>query len=582
MNKKIMGCSIGNCVHVAGVANFFRLADTRGFDTILLGAAVSPDRLANEVFTQKPDILCVGYRLTPENGQKILLRLIRLLQNYTLPIKKIFGGTPKTVALAKQLDFFDYFFIGEESIDRLESVFSWLKGGDFPAVNSLATKRRPAVQLALDSLPMINNQGMQMPLLRHHFGLPRMQDTIDGVTRIAESEALDIISLAPDQNAQEFFFRPEEQNSSLNGAGGFPVRNKSELLELNLARKYGNYPYLKIYSGTQDLLSWAQLSCETIDNAWGTIPLCWYSELDGRSKRPLETAITENIDVIKWYASVGKPVEINEAHHWSLRDAPDVIAIVMAYIAAYIAKKSGVKQYIAQYMFNNPSFTSMPHDIAKMAVKTMLVQSLEDDSFRTYRQLRAGLAHFSIDLDVAKGQIGAATSMMMAFNPHILHVVGFTEGDHAANAEEVIESCKITRGVIKNISYGLPNIFADKNIKNKAISLFKQSQILLNAIRLFGYKIGSEDPLSDPKVISESIKKGILDAPHLRGQPCALGSIKTLPWDGGCVATDQNGNAISEQQRLAAPMRQLGIDPRELLDFDPLFGKFSLPQLTIS
>ncbi|HBK86124.1 MAG TPA: methionine synthase, partial [Firmicutes bacterium] len=66
-----------------------------------------------------------------------------------------------------------------------------------------------------------------------------------------------------------------------------------------------------------------------------------YSELDGRSNRPLATAIAENLATMAWYAERGIPVEVNEAHHWSLREASDTIAVAMAYLAAAFAKQQG-------------------------------------------------------------------------------------------------------------------------------------------------------------------------------------------------------------------------------------------------
>lgn len=44
------------------------------------------------------------------------------------------------------------------------------------------------------------------PLIRHHFGRPSLEETVEGVKLIAESRVLDVISLGPDQNAQEYFF----------------------------------------------------------------------------------------------------------------------------------------------------------------------------------------------------------------------------------------------------------------------------------------------------------------------------------------------------------------------------------------
>ena len=105
--------------------------------------------------------------------------------------------------------------------------------------------------------------------------------------------------------------------------------------------------------------------------------------------------------------SVIFPVEINEPHHWGLRDAHDVIPVVAAYISAYNAKKLGVRNYIAQYMFNNPSGVSLTMDFARVLAMIDMVESLEDETFKTYRQTRAGLPLFVVDKYVAKGQLAA-------------------------------------------------------------------------------------------------------------------------------------------------------------------------------
>jgi hypothetical protein len=556
----LLGCSLGNCVHIAGVANFFRIAEGYGFETILLGAAIEPETLGQQIVKTRPDAVCVSYRLTAENCRNVLAKLKNVLDGLDYRGKVFFGGTPKTVEIAKEFGIFDYYFVGEEDMSRILALLDWLGGKDKPSEKALTRGERLPVEYAVDNLPILNAQGLQVPLLRHHFGLPSVKETVDGVCRIAEAEVLDVISIAPDQNAQEFFFCPEQSDRKLDGAGGVPVRSEEDLLKLHKARQCGNRPYLRIYSGTQELLKWAQLSVRTIDNAWGAIPLCWYSELDGRSKRSLLEAIKENMSVVKWYAQIGKAVEINESHHWSLRDGPDVVAVAMAYISAYVAKKLGVKQYFAQYMFNNPSFTSTPHDIAKIVAQNILVKSLEDENFRTYRQVRAGLAHFSVDTDVAKGQLGMATAMMMAFNPHIIHIVGFTEADHAASASEVIESVKIVRGVIRNASAGVANLFADPAVKQKAQKMFFDAQVLLGAMKLLGESMSSADGLADPQVIAKAVSGGLFDAPHLCGQVCAAGLVRTLPKDGGCAAVDANGKELSEYHRLREPARRLNLD----------------------
>ena len=226
-------------------------------------------------------------------------------------------------------------------------------------------------------------------------------------------------------------------------------------------------------------------------------------------------------------------------------------------------------------MLNNPSFTNIPHDLAKIGVENILVKSLESNDFHVYRQLRAGLAHFSVDSQIAKGQLAVSTATMLNFNPHIVHIVSFTEADHAALATEVIESAKIVRGVIRNLAPGIPNAYGGQLIKQKAEKLFFDAQILLGAVKMLGENMGSHDPLSDPKVIAQAIQAGIFDAPQLRGQKCIPGDVKTLPKDGGCVAVDTTGKEIDEYQRLREPTKRLKIDFNKVKKIKPFLGKSS-------
>ena len=52
----------------------------------------------------------------------------------------------------------------------------------------------------------------------------------------------------------------------------------------------------------------------------------------------------------------------------------------------------GVKDYIAQYMFNVPPSISPAMDLAKMLAKIEMIEGLQDRNFTVYRQARAGLA----------------------------------------------------------------------------------------------------------------------------------------------------------------------------------------------
>jgi methylmalonyl-CoA mutase cobalamin-binding subunit len=534
--KKILGAAIGNCVHVSGLYHFLKLAEKEGYSTILLGPAIPPKQIVENIKKHNPEIVALGYRLTPNVGVSLVRELMTLLnENKIKNIKFIFGGTPPVAEALRELNFFNKIFNGKESV---KEIIEYLRG------TTGKGKKFKFPDTLLERISM----KYPYPLLRHHFGRPDLLETIEGVKKIAESEVLDIISLGTDQNAQEHFFHPEDMLKELEGAGGVPVRKSNDLMEIYKASRCGNFPLMRCYSGTRDLLSWAKMSVETINNAWAAIPLCWYSVIDGRSKRSLYDAISENQSVMKWYAEKNIPVEVNESHQWSLRDAHDSLAVTMAFLAAYNAKKVGVKNYVAQYMFNTPPGTSVKMDVAKMLAKLKLIESLEDKNFKAYREVRAGIAHFSSIPAEAKGQLSASAVISLAMQPHILHVVGFSEGDHACYPEELIESCNIIHGVLQNCLYDLPDFSSDKQIINRRDELIEEAKVLLDSIKIFG-KDTSEDPWSDPKVLSASIKNGILDAPHFRGNPNLCGRITTRLINGAWYAVDESGLILKESKR---------------------------------
>ncbi|MFH1074561.1 MAG: methionine synthase, partial [Candidatus Firestonebacteria bacterium] len=269
----------------------------------------------------------------------------------------------------------------------------------------------------------------------------------------------------------------------------------------------------------------------------------------GRSKRSLTDTITENQSVIKWYAQKGIPVEINESHQWSLRDAHDSLAVTMAYIAAYNAKALGVKNYVSQYMFNTPPGTSPKMDLAKMLAKQELIHSLHDNNFQSFTEVRAGIAHFSSDPLMAKGQLAASAVIALSLNPHILHVVGFSEGDHAILPEELIESCKIIHGVLYNCLNDLPDYSSDKKIISRKEELINEAKILINALKSSASK-NVNDPLTDPETLANAIKSGLLDTPHFKGNPHLCGSIFTQLISGAWYAVEQSsGKILNEEQR---------------------------------
>jgi hypothetical protein len=367
---------------------------------------------------------------------------------------------------------------------------------------------------------------------------------------MAEAEVLDVISLGIDQDAQENFFHPERQEARRRGAGGVPVRSPEDYRRLFAASRCGNFPLMRTYSGTDDFLRLAEMYVETINNAWCAIPLFWFNQMDGRGPWDLRGSIEQHQQVMAWYGSKGIPVELNEPHHWGMREAPDVIYVVAAYLSAYNARAFGVSDYIAQLMFNSPPGLSDAMDLAKMLAIQELIQPMAGSNFRIWWQTRTGLLSFPLDPEAARGHLAASIYLQMGLRPHIVHVVGFTEADHAATATEVIAACKIARRAIENALGGQPELRADEGVQKRKTELVAEAQVTLQAIRSLAHAEVA-DPLLDPQTLTEAVTRGILDAPHLRGNRFGRGEIRTRTISGMNLAVDENGNPLREEQRLA-------------------------------
>jgi len=547
----VIGASLGNCVHVAGAAHFLSLAEDEGYETLFLGPAVSVATVLDSVETRKPVMVTLGYRLTPENGVTIVRELIEKSAGLTHKPVWIFGGTAPVAERVRELGFFDVIFDGTDDID--DSI-TFLRTGTLP--------EKGGAELFAADLAGRLAQKNPYPLLRHHFGLPSYDETLEGVAEIAQSRVLDVISLGIDQNTQQYFFRPEDRKPEMDGAGGVPVYDADGFARLKDASQCGNFPLMRCYSGTADVLPLAEVLNKTIANAWCAVPLCWYNELDGRGDRPLQTSMEEAQELIALHGRLGIPVELNEPHHWGLRDAHDTVSVAMSYISAYNAKKFGVRDYISQYMFNIPNSLSFSMDLAKVLAQIEMTESLADHDFRVYRQTRAGLPFLSGDSAVAKGQLAATTALQMNVRPHIIHVVGYSEALHAATPDVIIESCKIVRGVVRSTLSGNAEALSDPRVKERRSELLSEARYLLDFIRE-EYSGVSGDPLSDAAVLSDCIKRGILDAPHIVKSGEFRGTLQTRIKDGKCLAWDsKTGSATDEMTRLA---RLTGKTKREVV-----------------
>ncbi|HEX7392264.1 MAG TPA: cobalamin B12-binding domain-containing protein [Thermoplasmata archaeon] len=537
---KILGAAIGNCVHVAGINAFLDLARSIGYDVEFMGPATPITQLVSAIRAKAPDIVAISYRLAPDSAASLLNQLKEeMAKDPSLRAPRyVFGGTGPVAIVARDSGIFEVAFDGSEPV---ETIKARLRGVILTKVEAIPSS---------DLVSRIEASN-PVPILRHHFGLPKVKDTVEGARKIAEANVLDILSIAPDQNAQESFFRPKEIDPKLDGSGGVSIRKPEDLEAIWNATRKGNYPLLRCYSGTRDLTKWAEMLKSTINIAWGAVPIMWYSELDGRSKRPLKEAIAENQEAIRWYATNGVPVEINESHQWALRSCGDTIELATAYIAAYNARWLGVRDYVCQFMFDTPKGIAPSMDLAKMLAKLELVESLSSDHFRVIRMVRSGLASMSPAPNEAKGQLAASIYSAMALKPHIVHVVGFSEADHVATPEDVIESCQIAKGALTKAMLGVPDPRADPTIAARKARLLEDAKFLIDAVKRAGAK-HPEEPLTSPDVLFSAVRNGLLDAPDLKGNPVARGILKTAIVNGACVAVDKSTNApVPEKDRVA-------------------------------
>ena len=548
MAKMLIGGAIGECVHVAGVSRFLRLAENAGWETVFLGPAVPIEKMLQTAREARARIgpggeLLVGvsYRLTPETGERLLGQFAEEAADlHEAGVRFVFGGTPPVVERIKKINFFERSFDGTEPV---EEVIAFLRGQ--PVTNNPDDYPQTTVERIRWKAPY--------PILRHHFGLPTMQASLEGIRQIAEARVLDVISLGIDQDAQENFFHTERQDPRRTGAGGVPVRSPEDYRALFVASRAGNFPLVRTYSGTDDFIRLAEMYVETINIAWCAIPLFWFNKMDGRGPWDVEGSIREHQKVMAWYGQRGIPVELNEPHHWGMRDAPDVVFVVSAYLSAYNARAFGVKDYIAQLMFNSPAELSDKMDLAKMLAVIEIIQPLTQHAprFTIWKQTRTGLLSYPVEENAARAHLAASIYLQMALKPHIIHIVGHTEADHAATGQDVIESARMARRAIEN-AMGQPDLTADPEVQRRKAELVKEAGVTLEAIRAAAGP-GVPDPLVDPATLAKAVALGILDAPQLRNNPYAQGKIVTHIDARGAnlAANPATGQPLGETERLA-------------------------------
>jgi methanogenic corrinoid protein MtbC1 len=101
MSTAVAG-ALGECVHVAGVFNFLRLAETAGWRTIFLGPAISVEKIIAAAKREQADLVGVSYRLTPETGERLLGEFAEAADELrTAGMRFVFAGTPPVAERAR-------------------------------------------------------------------------------------------------------------------------------------------------------------------------------------------------------------------------------------------------------------------------------------------------------------------------------------------------------------------------------------------------------------------------------------------------------------------------------------------------
>ena len=145
----------------------------------------------------------------------------------------------------------------------------------------------------------------------------------------------------------------------------------------------------------------------------------------------------------------------------------------------------------------------------------------------------------------------------MSIKPHIYHVVGFCEAHHAARSEDIIESAMIVRGILKNEFLGSVDMTKDKNVVERKNALIEDAKIIIESIKSLNLNL--ENPLTDPETLTEAVRIGILDAPHLQGSQIAKGQLKTRMVSGGLYAYDEKQKKIiTEKERINLLLKEAG------------------------
>jgi uncharacterized protein (TIGR01319 family) len=577
--RRVMVGAIGKCVHNLGVETFADWMEDQGsgYVSVKLGPAVPIQEVINKIREARPEVVGISMRLGDLHVDKLITEFIEAATRYGLHpkdsgIRYSFGGLRPAANLVRAMTGLaleeDRFVREDEKHYDLQAVaeeykqkehfqgFFELVADDFVSMEELAAFANPSPEkneqeqvqwsdYLVERIQQVR-QRENRPVLRAHIGIAA--DSIDptekAIQKLAEAGAFEIVSLAPDQTSQELlakFVRGEEEpDKYLSGQGGAPIRTIEHLQRLKAASQRGNHPLTRIYTGTDELLFLAELWEQHLNISFPAVPIFFYNELDGRGPISIRDAFDEHFKTIEYWASVGKPLEINDPHQWGLRYASDDMQVTDHILCAVIAQKKGIKHYVMQMMFELPPEISAMDDLAKMKAAYELAEPLTRHfDFNILRQTRSGLPSFPPNLNQAKGHLAFGIYTQLYLDPDILHVVTHSEAHHEASADDIIESCEIVKQVCWDFAKGhVPDIWSDPTVQARIREL-KQGAMynVLHGALLGGYngpitpenfREWAHEPSEDPEKNFETMLLSLIDEASYPTGDCGLISADSL------------------------------------------------------
>ncbi|MDY0093456.1 MAG: glutamate mutase L [Candidatus Vecturithrix sp.] len=484
IKKRVLNCSLEPCVHTLGVERFAEWMESKGigYVCIKLGPAVSIDELIDKVRESHPEVVAFSYRLGDLHVDEIVLELVEKVYQYGLEpqksgIRYCFGGVRLAANLVRAMTGVpilpDKFSPTEDRHFNLEQIAAAYKDrkqlqgffelivDDYVTMEELEEFAVKVTQAAEEQVTWSDDlverirqvrEFEHRPIIRAHIGAAAetIDPTVEGTELISEAGALEIVSLAPDQACQAFlakFVRGEEDPSKYRkGEGGAPIRSKDDLRRLKKATQRGNFPMVRIYSGTDELVELAKIFEETLHMPFPAVPIFFYNRLDGRGPLSILDGLNEHFATMRWWASINKPLEVNDPHQWQLRRCTDEMYVTDHVLSGVVAFKMGIKQYVMQLMFDLPPEISPFYDLAKMKAAHELIYPLTQHfDFSIIKETRGGLSSFPPNLDKAKSHLAITTYWQMYMEPDIVHIVSYCEAHHDAKAEDIVASCDIAK-----------------------------------------------------------------------------------------------------------------------------------------